>query len=79
MNVNYKSRKFWIAILSDIIALTVVVREIGGKVGIIASIVCTVASAISYMITEYRVDPSKIKMTYDEVKDDIEKLKEGGE
>ena len=79
MHVNFKSRKFWLAILSDIIALTVVTKEIGGKVGIIASIVGTIASAVWYMITEYHVDPDKLKETYDDVKDDIEKLKKEGE
>lgn len=79
MHVNFKSRKFWLAILSDIIALTVVTKEIGGKVGIIASIVGTIASAVWYMITDYNIDPNKLKKTYDEVKDDVEKLKEGGE
>ncbi len=76
--INIKSKKFWLAMLANLVTLTMVITQLGGKIGIIASIVGTVAAAISYTI-EYKFDVDKIKNTYDEVAKDIEKLKKGGD
>lgn len=75
MKEKIKSRKFWIAVLSDIVSIIVVFTEIGGTIGTIAGITGTLAASISYMITECRVDVARAKVTYDEVIELIKSLK----
>lgn len=64
MKEKLKSRKFWIAVLSNIVSITVVFTEIGGNIGTIAGIIGTIAASISYMITECRVDIARAQVTY---------------
>ena len=78
MKEKFKSRKFWLAVLSNIVSVTVIFKQIGGNIGIIAGIIGTVASSISYMITECTVDVARAKATYGEVTTLIKKLKESG-
>ena len=70
-----KSRKFWIAILTNVVSITVVFRQIGGEVGIIAGIIGTIAASISYMITECTVDVARAKVTYNEIVYLLQELK----
>ena len=76
---KFKSRKFWLAVLSNIVSVTVIFKQIGGNIGIVAGIIGTVASSISYMITECSVDVARAKSTYSEIASLIKKLKEEGE
>ena len=71
-----KSRRFWITILSNIVAITVVFRQMGGTFGIVCGIIGTLAASISYMITECRVDVARAQATFDEVNKLIKELKE---
>lgn len=75
MKEKLKSRKFWIAVLSDIVSITVVFTEIGGTIGTIAGIIGTIATSISYMITECRVDIARAQVIYEEVSELIRSLK----
>ncbi len=75
MKAKLKSRKFWIAVLSNIISITVVFRQIGGNIGIIAGIIGTVCASVSYMITECKVDIARAQVTYEEVTSLISELK----
>ena len=70
-----KSRRFWITILSNIVAITVVFRQIGGTFGIICGIIGTLAASISYMITECRVDVARAQTTFDELNKLIKEFK----
>lgn len=67
MKEKLKSRKFWIAILTDIVSITVVFTKIGGVVGIVAGIIGTIAASISYMIAECKVDVARATSTYEEI------------
>ena len=71
-----KSRRFWITILSNIVAITVVFRQIGGTFGIICGIIGTLAASISYMITECKVDVARAQTTFDELNKLIKEFKE---
>lgn len=71
-----KSRRFWIAVLSNIVSITVVFKEIGGKFGIVCGIIGTIAASISYMITECRVDVARTKTTFEEISKLLKELKE---
>lgn len=78
MKSKIKSRKFWMAVLSNIVSITVVFTELGGTAGIVAGIIGTIAASISYMITECRVDVARAKATYEEVDALIKSLKNKG-
>ena len=71
-----KSRRFWVAILSNIVAITVVFRQLGGTFGIICGIIGTLAASISYMITECKVDVARAQISFDEIRKLIDELKE---
>lgn len=71
-----KSRRFWITILSNIVAITVVFRQIGGTFGIVCGIIGTLAASISYMITECKVDVARAQSTFDELNKLIKEFKE---
>ena len=77
MKEKLTSRKFWIALLSNIISITVIFRQIGGNIGVIAGIIGTIAASISYMITECRVDTARAYSTYKEVSEMLKEWKEG--
>ena len=75
MKNKLTSRKFWIAVLSNIVSITVVFKQIGGNIGVIAGIIGTIAASISYMITECRVDTARAFSTYQEVRQMIQEWK----
>lgn len=67
MKKKLTSRKFWVALLTNIISLTVIFKEVGGNVGVVAGIIGVIASSVSYMISEGMVDVTRMKTTADEV------------
>lgn len=67
MKNKLTSRKFWVALLTNIISLTVIFKEVGGNVGVVAGIIGVIASSVSYMISEGMVDVTRLKTTSDEV------------
>ena len=71
-----KSRRFWITILSNVVAITVVFRQTGGTFGIVCGIIGTLAASISYMITECKVDVARAQATFDELNKLINEFKE---
>lgn len=76
MKQKLTSRKFWVALLTNIVSMTVVFSEIGGTVGTVAGIIGVIASSISYMIAECKIDVERTKMNYDELSKLIKNLKE---
>ena len=71
-----KSRRFWITILSNVVAITVVFSQMGGTFGIVCGIIGTLAASISYMITECKVDVARAGATFDELNKLIKEFKE---
>lgn len=76
MKEKLMSRKFWVAVLSNVVSITVIFTEFGGTIGTIAGIIGVVASSISYMISECTVDVARTKADYEQVKQLINELKE---
>ncbi|MDO4963760.1 MAG: hypothetical protein Q4E75_06685 [bacterium] len=73
---KFKSRKFWVALLTNIVSITVVFTKMGGTAGIVAGIIGTIASSVCYMIAECKVDVARATATYEEVNSLVQKLKE---
>ena len=69
-----KSRKFWMALISELISITVIFTKMGGSIGVIAGIIGTFLSAVSYMITEGRVDVARCKVSIEEIKTMLDKM-----
>lgn len=67
MKQKLTSRKFWITLLTNVISLTVIFKEVGGTVGAVAAIIGVIASSIFYMISEGMIDVTRIKATANEV------------
>lgn len=75
MKEKLRSRKFWVAVLTDIVSITVVFTKLGGTAGIVAGIIGTLAASISYMVAECKVDVARAAATYEEVKELVKDLK----
>ncbi len=75
MKEKLRSRKFWVAVLTDIVSITVVFTKLGGTAGIVAGIIGTLAASISYMVAECKVDVARAAATYEEVKELVKALK----
>jgi len=78
MKEKLTSRKFWLALLSNIVSIMVIFTNMGGTVGIVCGMVGIIAASISYMIAECTVDVAKAKHSYDDILKIIQELK-GGE
>ena len=79
MKEKLKSRKFWIAIFSNIISILAIFTDIGGRTGTILGIIGTVLSSVIYILMEGMADQEKIKADYNTIKTLLESLKKEGE
>lgn len=67
MKSKIKSRELWIAVLSKIVFITIIITEVCGTTRMVAGVIGTIAVSISYMIAECRVDIARVKIVYEEV------------
>lgn len=67
MKSKIKSRELWIAVLSKIVFITIIITEVCGTTRMVAGVIGTIAASISYMIAECRVDIARVKIAYEEV------------
>lgn len=79
MKEKLKSRKFWIAIFSNIISIISIFTDIGGKTGTILGIIGTILSSVIYILMEGLTDNERIKADYNQIKLLMESLKKEGE
>lgn len=79
MKEKLMSRKFWIAVFSNIISIISIFTDIGGKSGTILGIIGTILSSVIYILMEGMVDSERIKADYNQIKSLIDSLKKGGE
>lgn len=56
MKRKIKSKKFWITILTDFLAITIIFSGIGGRAGIIATIVASLIALIIIILTHKKTD-----------------------
>lgn len=75
MKQKLMSRKFWIAIFTNIVSLAVVFSKLGGNIGIVAGIIGVVGSSAIYMITESKIDAASVSTNSEELLKLIENLK----
>jgi uncharacterized membrane-anchored protein len=69
---KFKSRKFLIAMLGVISGIATVLSGNGGNIGLIAGVIVIVVSAITYIITEGKIDKAGVTLAVDSVKQIIE-------
>ena len=67
MKQKLTSRKFWMAILTNIISLTVIFKEVGGTIGTVVAIIGIIASSIFYMLAECKIDVARTKSAFEEI------------
>lgn len=74
---KFLSRKFLVTLLTDILGVAVILSDIGGKVGLIASICAIVLTTIVYIINEASIDKASVNLTTitEEIIKDIEVLR----
>lgn len=56
MKRKIKSKKLWITILTDILAITIIFSGIGGRAGIIATIIASIITLIIIILTHKKTD-----------------------
>lgn len=79
MKEKLMSRKFWMALLTNVISIVAIFTDLGGTTGTVFGILGVVLSSIFYMFVEGKVDIEKAKVDYEEVKKLIQNLKKEGE
>ncbi len=75
MKKKLTSRKFWIAIITNIVSLSVIFSKLGGTIGIIAGIIGVVGLSAIYLITESKIDVASVSTNYEELLKLIETIK----
>ena len=74
---KFLSRKFIVTLLTDILGVSLLLSDFGGKLGAIMSIIAIVLTSIIYIISEASIDRKGITLTNitEEVLKDIEEIK----
>lgn len=74
---KFLSRKFLITLLTDVLGVTAILSNIGGRIGLISSICAIVLTTVIYIINEASIDKANINLTMltEEIIKDIETLK----
>lgn len=80
---KYGSRKFIIAMLTNILCIAVLLSECGGEMGLISSIIAIVINSAIYIINERKIDVEAVQKLiqlsvedYKEIKELIDKYEE---
>lgn len=71
------SRKLWAAVVGIVMGIAMVFGLDEGVVTDIAGAVVSIASVITYIVTEGKVDANAVKETIEIVQDAVEGLEEG--
>lgn len=64
---KFTSRKFALTVLAVVVAVGTGLIGLGGKVGVVAGIIVTGASTITYVITEGHIDAKAVNMAKDTI------------
>ena len=73
---KYGSRKFIIAMLTNILFVAVLLSEYGGKVGLIGSIVAIIVNSAIYIVNERKIDVEAVQKMIQLTVDDFKQIKE---
>lgn len=72
---KYGSRKFLIAMLTNILCIATLLSGYGGKIGLIGSIVAIVVNSAIYMINERKIDVEAVNRVIKLSVDDFNEIK----
>ena len=74
---KFLSRKFLVTLLTDILSVSIIISDLGGKVGLIASMIAVILTTVVYVINETSIDKKNVNLTMltEEIIKDIEVLK----
>lgn len=72
---KYGSRKFLIAMLTNVLCIATLLSGYGGKIGLIGSIVAIVVNSAIYMINERKIDVEAVNRVIKLSVDDFNEIK----
>lgn len=72
---KYGSRKFLIAMLTNVLCIATMLSGYGGKIGLIGSIVAIVVNSAIYMINERKIDVEAVNRVIKLSVDDFNEIK----
>lgn len=72
---KYGSRKFLIAMLTNVLCIATLLSGYGGKIGLIGSIVAIVINSAIYMINERKIDVEAVNRVIKLSVDDFNEIK----
>ena len=72
---KYGSRKFLIAMLTNVLCIATLLSGYGGKIGLIGSIVAIVVNSAIYMINERKIDVEAVNKVIKLSVDDFNEIK----
>ena len=72
---KYGSRKFLIAMLTNILCIATLLSGYGGKIGLIGSIIAIVVNSAIYMINERKIDVEAVNKVIKLSVDDFNEIK----
>ena len=72
---EYGSRKFLIAMLTNILCIATLLSGYGGKIGLIGSIIAIVVNSAIYMINERKIDVEAVNKVIKLSVDDFNEIK----
>ena len=72
---KYGSRKFLIAMLTNVLCIATLLGGYGGKIGLIGSIVAIVVNSAIYMINERKIDVEAVNKVIKLSVDDFNEIK----
>ena len=73
---KYGSRKYLIAMLTNILCIVTVLSGYGGKVGLVASIIAIVTTTAIYIVNERKIDVEAVQKIIQLTVEDYERIKE---
>lgn len=72
---KYGSRKFLIAMLTNVLCIATLLSGYGGKIGLIGSIIAIVVNSAIYMINERKIDVEAVNRVIKLSVDDFNEIK----
>ena len=72
---KYGSRKFLIAMLTNVLCIATLLSGYGGKIGLIGSIIAIVVNSAIYMINERKIDVEAVNKVIKLSVDDFNEIK----
>ena len=73
------SRKLWLAIAGVITGVAIAFGVDASTVEVIAGAITSLLSAVTYIITEGKIDANQVKNTIEKVQDAVETIQKEGE